>query len=163
MTEPLTHEDFDVEDGKLHFKRRGSCAVLIMPKDAQSMQLAKILSSLNIDGLATSYLDITQGKNRDVILLARKTNTPITKVPSLAFFFDGKLKSRYKGDANKSAMYKYFQQKVVEYASKGSSGGKNVDSKTPQFAMAKTGANVPIPSAKASGMVGINVAWRNDK
>ena len=171
MTEPLSHDDFGIEDGdKLRLMRRGIFAVLFMAKGEQgSMQLARILKTLQVPGLETGYLDITQGANREVIKMSRKTTAKITTLPYLALFYNGKLKFRYKGDANRETLRNYCQKKVIELSSKPStirpatvrSDGGN----SQQFAMARsnaTNSTKPAPSATKAGIIGYNVAWRID-
>lgn len=159
MSEPFTNDDFMLQEGKLRLARREPCAVVIMTKtDANSIKLTKILSS--ISGLTTGYLDISAGKNREVVNMSRETNTPITHLPYLAFFFDGKLKSRYKGDVTKDALTKYFSEKIFE--AKSSNMVSKDEPSAPRFTMAQPNKQMPSGDPKTNGMVGLNVAWRSD-
>src|SRR6056297_3449101 len=123
MTEPLSYDDFGLEDGKkLRLLRRGVYAVLFMAKDDKaSMQLVRIMKNLQIPGMATGYLDITKGKNREVIALSRRTSSQINSLPYLGIFCEGKLKCRYKGAVNREKLRNYCQQKVIEYSTKAQS------------------------------------------
>lgn len=171
MSTPYTNEDFRDEDGKLRHASRGPVAVVIMAKqDPNALKLVKMLAKINIDRLETGYLDISQGKNREVIIMSRNTNTTIGKLPYLAFFYDGKLKSRYKGDVSEAALDRYFREKINEAATQSaSSERKDVTSSSSRFSMAAaaSGAAGKKPTAadaaKAHGtMIGANVAWRSD-
>lgn len=166
MSEPFTSEDFRVEDGKLRLAKRGAVAVLIMSKTPESLQLVKTLSGLNVNNLHTGYLDISQGQNRNVILQSKNTQTPITSVPYLGFFFDGKLKCRYKGEVTKSAMVNYFQDKIIECATQSASSVRKSDtvntSQMTKFTMAATGNKGKQIQADNS-IIGFNTSWRADK
>lgn len=174
MSEAFTFEDFRIEDNKLRLAKRGFVAVVILSRDPDSLELVKNLATLNVPHLHTGYLDITQGANRKVVVMAKNTTTPIQSVPYLGFFVDGKLKCRYKGDTNRSTLFEYFQDKILESAqqsassstirkneTRGSVGAKN-------FAMAENndkanrgGKN--IPSVKDTGVIPYNMPWRGDK
>jgi len=169
MSEPLSHDDFRIEDGKLRLAKRGAVAVLIMSKTPESIQLVKTLSALNVNNLHTCYLDISQGENRNVILKAKQTQTPITSVPYLGFFFDTKLKCRYKGDVTKAAMANYFQDKIIECATQSASSVRKSDtvssSNVGKFTMSASG-NKPSGGKQApvdNSIIGFNSAWRADK
>ena len=171
MSESLTHEDFRVEDGKLRLAKRGAVAVLIMSKTPESIQLVKTLASINVNNLHTAYLDISQGKNRDVILLSRNTATAITSLPYLAFFYDGKLKCRYKGDVNKAAMSNYFQDKIIEVATQSSSSARKSETISStnmgKFTMATSGDKNKPTGGKVipvdNSIIGYNRAWLVDQ
>lgn len=174
MTEPLTHDDFGVEDGKkLRLMRRGAYAVLFMAKDdGASMQLVRIMKNIQVPGMATGYLDITKGKNRDVITLSRKTNSQISSLPYLGIFCEGRLKCRYKGAVNREKLRNYCQQKVVEFSTKAQTyktsavrqdgGAVNRNVKADQFSLSREDRNTSQPNPTKAGMVGVNVAWRLD-
>ena len=171
MSEAFNNEDFRVEDGKLRLARRGYVAVVIMSKTPESIQLVKTLASLNVTNLQTGYLDISQGQNRQVVLMSKNTPTYIQSAPYLAFFADGKLKCRYKGDVNKKTMTDYFQDKIIEAAQQQSSTVRKSEtvssSNAANFAMANKntmmggGKQLPIP--KDSAFIGFNRAWLADQ
>lgn len=172
MSEPFTQQDFRIEGDKLRLSRRGFHAVLIMSKDAASMQLIKMLASINVNRLETGYLDISQGKNREVIIMSRKTSTEIKNLPYLGFFCDGKLKCRYKGEVTKNAIAKYFEDKIIsESMQSASSERKTTTKQSAQFSMAKNGIDSGrsgkgakvLPDQRNNGMIGLNAAWRGDK
>jgi len=176
MTEPLSHDDFGIEDGKkLRLLRRGCFAVLFMAKDdGASMQLVRIMKNIQVPGMATGYLDITKGKNRDVISMSRKTSSQINSLPYLGIFCEGKLKCRYKGAVNREKLRNYCQQKVIEFSTKAQTsrtgpirqdgGAVNRNVKADQFAMSRSNADMrgggqSQPSSTKAGMVGVNKAW----
>jgi len=173
MTEPLKKDDFGIEDNnKLRLLRRGSYAVLFMAKgDQGSMQLIRILKNVQVPGMTTAYLDITQGKNRDVITMSRKTTAKITGVPYLGIFHDGKIKCRYKGAVDREKLRDYCQNKVIEFASSGSGprpkqeGIINRKVKADQFSLSRNSKGSQPktgPNPTSAGMVGLNAAWRVD-
>jgi len=175
MTEPLSHDDFGIEDGKkLRLMRRGIFAVLFMAKDDRpSMELVRIMKNLQVPGMATGYLDITKGKNREVISLSRRTSSQINSLPYLGIFCEGKLKCRYKGAVNREKLRNYCQQKVVEFSTKAQSyrtgpvrqdgGAVNRQVKADQFSLARNeGSEKSQPHPTKAGMVGINTAWKLD-
>jgi hypothetical protein len=171
MAEPLSHDDFGIEDGnKLRLLRRGVVAVLFMAKGEQgSMQLVAILKTLQVPGLATCYLDITTGKNRDVIKLSRKTTAKITTLPYLALFCDGKLKFRYKGEVDRERLRSYCQKKVIDLSSASHSQLKprGTPANSQQFSMARSNKSENNPGGgphpSKAGIIGYNTAWRVDK
>jgi len=170
MSTVFTQEDFRVEDGKLRLAQRGPAAVLIMSRGVPAhLELLKVLKSVKLNHLETGYLDITQGKNREVINMSRETGTPIAALPSLLYFYDGKLKSKCKKDnISKSTLEVYFQEKMQESATQNASserknmtGGDTVS----RFSMAQqnNSANGKKVDPKALGsLIGINVAWRSE-
>lgn len=170
MSEPLSNDDFTIEDAKLRLLRKGPYAALFMAKnEAGSMSLIKILKTIQVPGMQTGYLDITQGKNKDVITLSRKTKAPISSVPYLAIFYDGKLKFRYKGDVDTEKIRSYCQNKVIEMANElkmpVATTRQTVGSTSQQqFAMARqqTGAasdaTKNAPDATKVGIIGYNKA-----
>jgi hypothetical protein len=173
MSEPFTNEDFNIQGDKLRLARRGAVAVLIMSKSVpEHIQLLKVLSSINLNHLETGFLDISSGKNREVVVQAKQTTTQINQLPYLAFFYDQKLKARYKGDIHKGKMEHWFQEKIMECAQANvSSDRKNMTSAPNQrFAMAQQQMPVTVGGGTKkqtdgigqSSVVGINVAWRAD-
>ncbi len=170
MSEAFTNEDFRIDDGKLRLAKRGYVAVLIISRDTESVDLVKKLASLNVPQLHTGYLDITQGSNRKVVVMAKSTSTPIQSVPYLGFFVDGKLKIRYKGNTDKKTLFDYFQDKILESAQQSASSVRKSDTRgtvqAANFAMAKSNAKANgkvLPSAAAVGMIPYNMPWRSDK
>lgn len=178
MTEPLSHDDFGIEDGKkLRLLRRGVFAVLFMAKDDKaSMQLVRIMKNLQIPGMATGYLDITRGKNRDVIALSRRTTSQINSLPYLGIFCEGKLKCRYKGAVNREKLRNYCQTKVIDFSTKAQThrtgpirqdGGGSINRtvKADQFSLARSNGDASKgggPHPVKAGMVGLNRAWLLD-
>lgn len=180
MSIPLSNEDFGVEDGKLRLLRKGYFSVLIYSKtDPRAEQVRKLLSSLDVNQLHTAYLDISQGKNKEVILQSRKTSVPITDVPYLGFFVDGKLKARYKSNIEPNALKKYFTDKIVEAATSTEKiSNPNIRKNetvqramNDQFSMSRPGgrsvggSGLPTSgslSSASSGTIPFNQAWKTD-
>lgn len=166
MSEPLSNDDFSIEDSKLRLLRKGPFAVLFMAKnDPGSMSLVKILKTIQVPGMQTGYLDITQGKNKDVVTMSRKTKASISSVPYLAIFYDGRLKFRYKGDVDAEKIRNYCQNKVIEMVNEMKAPKQTVSaSGQPQFSMARQqsgAANEAVknaPDATKAGIIGYNKA-----
>lgn len=168
MSIPLSYDDFVIEDGKLRLARRGNVAVLIYAKSPETEQFKKLLTVLNVERLQSAFLDISQGKNKQVILDSRKTTTPIKDVPYLGFFADGKLKARYKGVINKGKLEEFFNDKIVESAmAEKTTGTRKNDTVSStmasQFSMSRTsGAGAKGPVSSSAGTIPYNQAWKKD-
>jgi hypothetical protein len=164
MSEQLSHDDFACEDSKLRLLRKGAFAVLFMTKgDSTSASLINILKQIRVGGMETGYLDISKDRNKEVILMSRKTNSPISTVPYLAIFYEGRLKCRYKSDVDVEKIRTYCQKKVIELASeiKMPSKGPVNATNAQQFAMARSqgpsgSTNTPDPAK--IGIIGYNKA-----
>lgn len=178
MSIPLSHEDFEIQEGKLRLTRRGYFCVLIYSKaDPRAEQLRKVLANLDVNQLHAAYLDISQGKNRDVILQSRKTSVPITDVPYLGFFVDGKLRARYKGAGD---LKKWFTDKIVEAATATEKiSNPNVRKNetvqramNEQFTMSRPGgrsvggsgggSTASQAAINSSSLIGFNTSWRTE-
>lgn len=163
-------DDFSLENGKLRLAQRGPVAVFFMSKsDAKHQQVLQVLKTIRLDKLEIGFLDITKGKNREVIIMSRDTNTPITQLPYLAYFYDTKLKAKYKSDVTKSALERYFLEKMMESATQSASSGKSLVANDPsrKFSMAQQqsssgGSGKPVDPRNLGALIGSNVAWRTE-
>uniref|UniRef100_A0A6C0JTA6 Thioredoxin domain-containing protein n=1 Tax=viral metagenome TaxID=1070528 RepID=A0A6C0JTA6_9ZZZZ len=173
MSTEYNIDDFSLDGGKLRLAQRGPVAVFFMSKsDPKHMQVLQVLKTIRLDKLEIGFLDITKGKNREVIIMSRDTNTPITQLPYLAYFYDTKLKAKYKSDVTKSALERYFLEKMMESATQSASSGKSlVNDPSKKFSMAQQqsssgggagGGGKPVDPRALGGMVGQNVAWRTE-
>lgn len=167
----IEYSDFSVEPGEkdnnLRLNRSGCCAVLIGKSDNdESLRVRAMLGKLSIQNLDKLYLDIQRNNNRKILTDSKNTITPITDIPTLFFFVDGKIRAFYTKKADINILSQWFREKMAKFSNSGPRMPMNSD-RLPErqrqdvknFSIStqtKESPDVGVP-------VGVNAAWRLER